>query len=185
MAQVSQALVLVCYLVATVLGAGAVVGLAPFLPDALEFVRGQINIDVQVPLATLLIAILGAFLFIFRAKARVYYGFGETIFALASAWVSAAAVFRNPNAATGWVGIVGTAYLLVRGLDNATQGLNMRAIIRLVESRCLTLGQRQNHSAERKHVTGRIKAIEQNEFPLIFKRTPSSWKRKRRGNRSS
>lgn len=87
------------------------------LPVASE--RLSLPLPLQVPLTVLAIALVGMGLFVFRVCAIEGYGLAEIAFALASIWVSVSKVFETPHDSNSWIAIVGAAYLLVRGLDNA------------------------------------------------------------------
>jgi hypothetical protein len=75
------------------------------------------------------IAVVGTGLFLFRTYARRRYGAAETMFAVASIIVASSNAVAHPAIPSNWTTVIGGAYLLVRGLDNATYDMDVPAVV--------------------------------------------------------
>jgi hypothetical protein len=115
------------------------VRLIRFAPSAFRFLSGHIGPAVLVPTGTLVTILIGFVLFLFRVYARRNYGVAESAFAVASIWVSVSRVVDRPSELSAWMGITASAYLLVRGLDNATHHMNVREVLRRMYEESLHL----------------------------------------------
>jgi hypothetical protein len=85
--------------------------------------------QIRVPLLVLAIVLAGLGLFAFRVYQRNFYGLAEVSFAIASIWVAVTKAYTSPTDGGAWTAIAGAAYLLVRGLDNATFGMDQKQLI--------------------------------------------------------
>jgi hypothetical protein len=73
-----------------------------------------------------IIAIVAAcVLYYIREANRLYYALMEVTFALVSTWYSVSTLTREP---AQWPVVVGSMYLIVRGLDNLKEGYKRRMI---------------------------------------------------------
>jgi hypothetical protein len=106
----------------------------------LKFASDHLVLPSQVPVTAVTIVLVGVGLFVFRVCAIDKYGWAEVAFALASIWVSVSKAFAAPHDSNSWIAIVGAAYLLVRGLDNATSKMvKLRKAIQLLPTQLKNL----------------------------------------------
>jgi len=97
----------------------AIIKLLKFIPTGLNLINNHMAI-VKLPLLFLILILVGGSLYVFRVYRRIEYGFAEIAFALASIFVASSQALSDPQKGSSWTGLVGGAYLLVRGLDNVS-----------------------------------------------------------------
>jgi|SRR5579859_7219076 len=73
---------------------------------------------------TTALAVLGFLLYLARRFARLWYGAAETVVGIAFCWAGLGSVSAISWASAG--SVVGGVYVIVRGLDNLQQGVEMR-----------------------------------------------------------
>jgi hypothetical protein len=78
-----------------------------------------------ITIGTMVVALIGRGLFLFRKYYQMLYGASEVGFALAVISINLGKVQKETNAAS-WIAIVAAAYLIVRGFINLEEGKKKR-----------------------------------------------------------
>jgi hypothetical protein len=77
-------------------------------------------------IGTLVIALIGWGLFLFRKNNQTLYGFSEIGFAITAIWINLGKLQETPNA-TSLLAVVAATYLIVRGFINWEEGKKKRS----------------------------------------------------------
>jgi hypothetical protein len=86
----------------------------------------------------LIIAFTGFLFFRFKSKSQYYYGVCETSFALTSTWFACDKLFGSLQDKSLWLPVIGSVYLIVRGLSNIKDAKDKRKILNVSQQENVT-----------------------------------------------
>lgn len=82
----------------------------------------------------LAIVLLGFLFFIFKQRAQYRYGICETTFAITSTWFACDKLLTNVQEKSAWLTVVGSIYLIVRGLSNIKEAKEKKKQLKLANT---------------------------------------------------